>query len=222
MQPLVVVGAGGHGRELWSVAHDVNDVAPTWDMLGFVDDGPVDDHRVERVGGRVLGPVEWLIDRDVRYALGVGASATRRAIVDRLAKGSARPATIVAPGASVGLDVELGDGVVVYDRSTLTTDVRIGRHTHVNVGCAVQHDSVVGEFVQMSPGVLINGDCVIGDDVFLGSGAVVTRGCRVGAAARIGAGAVVLDDVPPGALAVGVPARIVPEFGPGPGDRVGA
>ena len=99
------------------------------------------------------------------------------------------------------------NGVVVFDRCTLTTNVEIGAHTHLNVGCAVQHDSTVGSFVQMSPGVLVNGDCVIGDDVFLGTGAIVTRGCTIGDGARVGAGSVVLDDVPPGAFAFGTPAQ---------------
>ncbi len=68
-----------------------------------------------------------------------------------------------APGRSIGPDVRLGDGVVVYDRCTVTTNVDIGAHTHLNVGCAVQHDSVVGALVQFSPGVIVNGDCVIDD-----------------------------------------------------------
>lgn len=50
---------------------------------------------------------------------------------------------------------------------------------------------------------------VVGDGVFLGAGATVLGGVRIGSGARIGAGAVVLCDVPPGATAVGNPARVV-------------
>ena len=50
---------------------------------------------------------------------------------------------------------------------------------------------------------------VIGDDVFIGAGARILGGITVGAGASIGANAVVLKDVPPGATAVGVPARIL-------------
>ena len=96
---------------------------------------------------------------------------------------------------------------MVHENATITTNVTIGAHSHLNVGCAVQHDSIVGQFVQMSPAVFINGDCVVEDDVFIGTGAIVTRGVRIGAGARIGAGSTVLDDVAPNSLVVGTPAR---------------
>ncbi len=206
---LVIVGAGGHGRELLDTVAAINAVEPTWNVLGFVDDAPDHLDRLERLGVQVLGDVGWLEHSLHAWVLGIGSSATRRALALRLTASGSAPRRFVHPGAHVGSDVRLGDGVVVFDRSTITTDVEIGAHTHVNVGCAVQHDTVVGDFVQMSPGVFVNGDCVIGSDVFLGTGAIVTRGCTVGAGARVGAGAVVLDDVAPGATVVGTPARPV-------------
>jgi sugar O-acyltransferase (sialic acid O-acetyltransferase NeuD family) len=206
---LVVVGAGGHGREVFWALGARNAVEPTWRVLGFVDDGEPDRGRVERLGSVVLGGLGWLEERPGAYALGIGDPAARARIAGRLASAGAAAATVVHPGATIGPDVRLGEGVVVFDRTTITTDVTIGDHTHLNVGCAVQHDSVVGDHVQCSPGVFVNGDCRIGDGAFLGTAAVVTRGCTVGRGARVGAGAVVLDDVPDGVTVVGVPARPV-------------
>jgi serine O-acetyltransferase len=54
---------------------------------------------------------------------------------------------------------------------------------------------------------------VVGDDVSIGAGARVIGAVTVGPGATIGANAVVLQDVPAGALAVGVPARIVDSRG---------
>ncbi|WP_322801534.1 acyltransferase [Thermoflexus sp.] len=50
---------------------------------------------------------------------------------------------------------------------------------------------------------------VIEDDVWLGGGAVILDGVRIGRGAVVGAGAVVTEDLPPYAIAVGVPARVV-------------
>ena len=204
----MIVGAGGHGRELGDVIAAINAAAPRWHLLGVVDDQPGENlERLRRLGLPMLGPLAWLEQHGGTYGLGIGTSGTRRTIAEQLGARGCEPATLVHPGASVGSDTQLGHGAVVYERTVITTGVTIGTHTHLNVGCAIQHDSSVGNFVQVSPGVLINGDCVIGDDVFLGTGAIITRGCQVGARARVGAGAVVLNDVPPGVTAVGVPAR---------------
>jgi sugar O-acyltransferase (sialic acid O-acetyltransferase NeuD family) len=206
---VVIVGASGHGREVFDTARAA--AAATHlrglDVRGFVDDGEVDLDRLERIGARLLGDTGWLAAHPGSYVLGIGTSGVRRRLADRLEAAGCSPFTLVHPSSHIGVDVELGDGVVVFDRCTVTTNVRIGRHTHLNVGCAVQHDSRVGDFVQFSPGVFVNGDCVVEDGVFLGTGAIVTRGCRVGAAARVGAGAVVLDDVAPGTTVLGAPAR---------------
>ena len=212
MTDLVVIGAGGHGREIVDTVltpphsgHDPRRMV--WMLRGVVDDDPPHPDRLARLGVTMLGDVSWLVDHPTAYVIGVGTPHVRRRIADRLAALPARAATVVHPGAHVGLDVELGDGVVVFDRCTITTNVAIGAHTHLNVGCAVQHDSVLGDYVQMSPGVLVNGDCRVDDGAFLGTGAIVTRGCKVGSGARVGAGAVVLGDVEPGATVVGAPAR---------------
>ena len=202
---VVIVGAGGHGRELFDAArHTVR-------IKGFVDDSfgapsDLNSERIGRLGASPLGPLSWLEENPCPYLLGIGTSATRRSLVERLAAAGCEPVGVLHPGATLGADVRLGTGVVVYDRTTVTTNVDIGDHTHLNVGCAVQHDTRVGSFVQISPGVFVNGDCRIGDDVFLGTGAIVTRGCTIGDGAIIGAGAVVLGDVDPGETVVGVPA----------------
>ncbi len=56
---------------------------------------------------------------------------------------------------------------------------------------------------------------VIGDDVFIGAGARVLGGIQIGDGARIGANAVVIEDIPAGATAVGVPARVLGSRKPG-------
>lgn len=206
-RPLVIVGAGGHGREMLDI---VDARGRRREFAGFVDDADLTVVALERLAARsaeVAGGVEWLVRAGLDYVVGIGSSAARRDIVRRLAGAAGRPVTLVHPTASVGSVPRLGEGVVIGAHATITTNVVLGHHTHVNVGCAVQHDSQLGDFVTVSPGVFINGDVVIGSDVFLGTGAIVTRGTTIGDGATIGAGAVVLGDVAPGDLVLGVPGR---------------
>jgi sugar O-acyltransferase (sialic acid O-acetyltransferase NeuD family) len=202
---LVIYGAGGHGRETLDVVEAINDESGTWNFLGFLDDGEVREDRLRRRGAEVVEQ-DSLDPAKVSYVIGIGDSARRENVAERMTRVGFTPATLVHPTASMGGDVRLSDGVVLAAGARVTTNVSIGRHSQLNVGASVAHDCEVGEFVTLSPGSFVNGECKLGDRAFLGTGAIITPGCSVGADATVGAGAVVLSDVAPGATVVGVPA----------------
>jgi sugar O-acyltransferase (sialic acid O-acetyltransferase NeuD family) len=204
---LIIYGAGGHGRETLDIIEAINGAGSTrWNFRGFADDGEVQSDRLDRRGAEVVATGD-LDPEKVRYVIGVGDPATRQAIAEKMTLAGFVPATLVHPEASIGGDVRIAEGVVLAAGARVTTNVSLERHAQLNVGAVVSHDCNVGAFVTLSPGTLINGECTVGDRAFFGTGAIVTPGLKIGADAKVGAGAVVLDDVPPSATVVGVPAR---------------
>jgi serine O-acetyltransferase len=100
-------------------------------------------------------------------------------------------------GADLGGTPEIGPGLFIsHGQATILSAERIGANLQVHQGVTVGWD--------------YQGDRrpIIGDDVFIGAGAKVLGAITVGDGARIGANAVVVCDVPAGATAVGIPARI--------------
>jgi sugar O-acyltransferase (sialic acid O-acetyltransferase NeuD family) len=204
---LVIVGAGGHGRETLDVVEAMNDAGTAdWNFVGFIDDGEVLKDRLDRRGAAVVAQDELDPER-VRYVIGIGRPATRESVAERMTLAGFVPASLVHPDASIGSDVRMAEGVVLAAGARVTTNVSLERHAQLNVGAVVSHDCEVGAFVTFSPGTFVNGECRVGDRVFFGTGAIVTPRLRIGADAKVGAGAVVLDDVPEGTTVVGVPAR---------------
>ncbi len=204
---LVVVGAGGHGRELIDVVEAVNAVCPTYELLGVLDDNEPDPDRLRRRGVRHLGPVRLLAEIDAAYVIGVGAPAVRRAVDSMATNWRRRAATLVHPRAVIGRDVLLGPGSVVCALASITTNVRTGRHVHLNIGATVAHDCQLGNYVTLSPGAHVSGTVTLEDDVTIGTGATVIQGLTVGIGTTVGAGAAVVRSLPAGVVAVGVPAR---------------
>ncbi|MCX4824581.1 acetyltransferase [Streptomyces sp. NBC_01142] len=206
---LVLLGAGGHARELIDAIHAVNAVRPTWDLLGVLDDGDRPTEPGPEVRAPFLGPTSLVGMLDAWYVIGIGDGAVRERL-DRMARRSSRtPATVVHPAASVGPRAVLGPGCYVAANATLTTDCVLGRHTHINVGASVSHDDVLGAYCTLAPGARLGGRAVLEDGVTLGLNCAVLPGVRLGAWSVAGAGATVLKDVLPGSVVAGTPAVVL-------------
>lgn len=209
LRRLVIVGAGGHGREVLDVVEAINSVTPTFDVLGFVADGSGAHEPLSRRKVRILGPTAMLESMDAEYVVAIGDPAVRAAIDARFASKGLLSPVLIHPLASVGSDVHLGAGSVAMAGSRFTTNVVAGRHFHANTNATVSHDCRIGDYVTLSPGCHLSGDVHLDDFVYLGTGAVVIPGIHIGAKTMVGAGAVVIRDLPPNITAVGVPARAV-------------
>lgn len=112
----------------------------------------------------------------------------------------------VAAGISVPASVDIGPGLYIghFGQVIVHPDTRAGRNLSIGQGVTLG-----------TRGGGTSGAPVLGDDVYIGVGAKILGPVHIGDGARIGANAVVLDDVPAGATAVGIPARVVKQRGPG-------
>lgn len=134
--------------------------------------------------------------------------------------------------------VHIGDGVVILEHTWLALEQLPGRpppELRIGDGCRINRFVKIEcvESVRLGEGVLIAdqvhiGDVdllpahgaaraaeaqpapvVIGDRAFVGAGSVIKQGVTIGSGAYVSAASVVTRDVPPNALVIGSPARVV-------------
>ena len=165
----------------------------------------------------------WQAAGVVGTSIGAGTTVGAGAVVVAGASVGAR--CVVADQAHVRERTEIGEESVVGRGASVENDVRVGARVRMQTGAYVTAWSVVEDDVFIAPGAIFTNDQTAGrrpPDMELrgptlrrgcriGGGAVLLPGVEIGADAFVAAGAVVTRNVPPGALVMGVPARVVSE-----------
>ena len=207
---LYLLGGGDHDRVLID-ALALQGRPPA----AIVDPDPALWQR-EVLGIGVLGDDERLlvVEREGAMVInGVGSirsTERRQAVFERFKGLGFRFMTVLHPASVVSPRATLAEGVQVMAGAVIQVDSEIGPNTLINTRASVDHGCRVGAHVHVAPGVTLSGGVSIGAGTHVGSGATIIQGIRIGQGCLIGAGAVVIRDVPDGAVALGVPARVQP------------
>ncbi|WP_409483693.1 NeuD/PglB/VioB family sugar acetyltransferase [Arsenicicoccus dermatophilus] len=204
---VVVVGAGGFGRETLDVL-----IAQGRTVIGVVDDAPSERNR-QRLADRHLphlGTLDaWLesVDASTEYVVGIGDGAIRERLAARLDAAGHRAATAIHPDTTIGSRVTIGPGTVILAGARLTTNITLHEHVHLNPNVAIGHDSELGPCTSANPAAVVAGEVRVGARVLLGTGSHVLQGLSVGDDTVVGACALVTKDVPSGVVVTGIPGR---------------
>jgi acetyltransferase-like isoleucine patch superfamily enzyme len=142
--------------------------------------------------------------------LALGPDAARRGRISLQTRAHLGSGALLHPyGGSIVLEenVFLGPASIVYGHG----GVVIGHDSLVSMHCRILSSNhlvpPLGTLIRAQPDLLL--PTVIGPDVWLGAGVTVLGGVTIGDGCVVGAGAVVTKDLPPGTIALGVPARVV-------------
>lgn len=214
---MIIVGAGGHAREVFDFEDRVRAFAVEasyyrpGELLFGCPVVNLDDRAsftVMEIGFNGKGYQVDLLEGE-QFVVAVGDIPTRKRLVEkvRALTGDFSPFLSVRPsGPWVSASADYGHGTQILWGATLGNRAKVGCHCILNYGAILCHDAVVGDFCNIGPGAILCGKARVGDGVDVGCGARILPGVSVGDGAVIGAGAVVTKDVPAGETWVGVPA----------------
>lgn len=208
MKDIVIIGAGGFGREVAWLIEEINKVNKEWNILGFVDDN--EQLQGKEVNGyEIVGDIEWLKSQEINVVCAIGDPIAKKETINRLKDSNNSYPVLIHPSVIYSDRVSFGEGSIICAANVITTDIRIGNHVIINLDCTIGHDATLGDYTTILPSVNISGFVVTGECVSVGTGSAVIQGVTIGEKTIIGAGAVVVKDLPANCTAVGSPAKAI-------------
>jgi|TARA_B100000315_G_scaffold156705_1_gene145239 sugar O-acyltransferase (sialic acid O-acetyltransferase NeuD family) len=211
MNSVVIVGAGGFGREVLEIFKAQNQISMVWNILGFIDENEK-LHGKETNGYPVLGGLEWLKahnNTNLGCICAIGNCEIRKQVVERLQAMGIKFYNAIHPSVIMSEFVELGEDIVICAGVVLTVNIVLGNHVQINANCSIGHDAIIGNYCSLLPMVIVNGNDQLGEGVYVGTGANFIHEVSVGEWTTVGAGTVVIKDIPAKVVAVGVPAKVI-------------
>ncbi len=209
MKRLLILGAGGMGREILQWAFDINQVNRQWDDVVFLDPNP-NALKGKKAKTTVLGnEADYDIGADDEFICAVGNAKMREIITEKIEKKGGHFINLIHPTANVAQSVDFGGGVVIYPNTIVTADTFIGKGTVINMNCCIGHDVQIGNYCVIGPNCDITGMCILGDRVFLGVDSHIIPSVEVGNDSFVCAGSVVMSKVREGTRVMGYPAKRV-------------
>ena len=193
MNPLLLIGCGGHARSLI----DLVESAADWQILGLIG-------LPEQVGSRVLGYPVIGCDGDLpalrkecpAAVLAIGQlpdSGPRARLAERLEQFGFQFPVLISPHAVVSRHAKLGPGTTLGHGVIVNAGAVVGDHCIINSCALVEHDVQMGHHCHISTGVLVNGGVTVGSGSFIGSGTMIREGLNLPPLTVIGAGKRVME-----------------------------
>lgn len=208
MKRIIIVGAGGFGREVTCWLEDA--LAPAVGFIGgyLVDRLAPAPMLSEKYQYPVLGGIaEYQPQPDDALIIAIAQPQAKLLIAEALRAKGARFHNLIHPTATVARRAVLGQGVIMCPYSLASADALVGDFVSINVYASIGHDVIVGDGVTVCAHADITGGVKLGRGVFVGSHASVLPGVEVGEAAIVGAGAVVVRRVLASTTVYASPAR---------------
>ncbi len=207
MKNLLIIGAGGFGREMFAAAREACGFGEGFRIKGYLDGNP---HALDGFDGypSIIGSSEsYVIEEDDVFVTALGNVDARKRCAEMIESRGGCFIPIIHRSASLGPNVVVGEGAFIAHNVVLTADVKIGRHACVFHGSVIGHDTRLGDFSHVYSLVSIGGGVSVGERASVFPGARIVPRISIGNGATVGIGSAVIRSVDPGITVFGVPAQ---------------
>lgn len=206
MKNLIIIGAGGMGRTMYSNAIESVGYEIDFSVKGFIDDN------LNSLNGfpnypPLLGTIKgYQPQPDDIFVSSIGGAARKTCMEDIISKGGEFWA-LIHKTARIYTNAKLGKGNFIGAFTVVGNDAQIGDYNMIQSYTVIGHDAIIGNWNRLDTNVTCVGGIIIEDEVNIHTSAVISHGVTVGTGAHIGALSFVIRKVKSGTTVYGNPAK---------------
>lgn len=206
MKNLVIIGAGGMGRTIYSNALESIGYGDSFVIKGFIDDNVKALDNFKNYPA-IIGTIKDYVpaDNDV-FVSSIGGNSRRGCMEEIISRGG-EFIEIIHKTARIYTNVKLGKGNFIGAYSVIGNDAVVGDYNMIQSYSVIGHDAIIGSWNRIDTHVTCVGGIVIEDDVNIHTGAIISHNVRVENGAHVGAGSFVIRKVMAGTTVFGNPAK---------------
>ena len=209
MKDILIYGFGGFGHEVACLINHINQVTPTWNIIGYIDDGVAVG--TECKYGKVLGGLDFLNEwkKPVDVAIAIGNPKYQKLIPSKITNPLVEFPNLIAPNVLFfdRESVKLGKGNILTFGCRMSCNIEFGDFNILNGCVTFGHDVVIGSYNLLLPESRLSGQTHVGDENYFGARCFVSQCLTVGSNNRFGAGSYILRKIKDGAFYMGNPAK---------------
>jgi sugar O-acyltransferase (sialic acid O-acetyltransferase NeuD family) len=206
LNKLIIVGAGGLGRSLMSIAKSDPGNQKDWVIGGFLDSRDCNSLPSE-IKEYILGsPINYIPNKNEYFIIAVGDADLKKKFSENLLERHAKFMNFL-PGKNIGEGTFLGEGIIFFRNVSVGVNCKIGNFVCIDQNSIIGHDVIIEDYVHIGTAVNIAGGVKINSGSVINSGAILGKDCEIGKNATIAIGAVILRNVPDDAIMIGNPAK---------------
>ena len=208
MKQLIIICAGGFGRELAAWAPQCIGYNVDWNLKGFIDSD------IQRIKNNVCSiPIidtidDYLPNENDLFICAIGDINLKQKFIKSISEKGGEFMNLIHQSSIISSqNVSFGKGCFIGPRCTISCDVVIGDHVSLNCHVDIGHDVIISSFVHANPFSFIGGYSKIGVCSVIHPHAIVLPSVKISDNCVVGAGSTVFKNVNHGATVYGSPAK---------------
>lgn len=209
MKHLLIIGAGGFGREVYNMLPDSIGYGTDFRVKGFLDD------KTDALQGmegypQIIDSVEHYVPQeDDVFICALGDAHRKRHCAEIILGKGGKFINIIHNTASIGRNTQIGLGCIITDNVGISCDITIGDFVTFLSYTIIGHDARIGNYCHLGCRSFMGGYSVLGDTTTIQTNSIVLPYVKVGNDCTVGAGAVVIKKVKDGNTVYGNPATVL-------------